>query len=81
MIVKEKEPVVMTKAGKLRGTYIDGVYRFLGVHYAQDTSGENRFMPPKPLIPWEGEKLAQEYVAKCWQHDHPRMEDDDITGL
>jgi len=80
MIVKEKEPVVMTKAGKLRGTYIDGVYRFLGVHYAQDTSGENRFMPPKPLIPWEGERLAQEYVAKCWQHDHPRMEDDDITS-
>ncbi|MDO5136912.1 MAG: carboxylesterase family protein, partial [Oscillospiraceae bacterium] len=80
MIVKEKEPVVMTKAGKLRGTYIDGVYRFLGVHYAQDTSGENRFMPPKPLVPWEGERLAQEYVAKCWQHDHPRMEDDDITS-
>ena len=80
MIVREKEPVVMTKAGKLRGTYIDGVYRFLGVHYAQDTSGENRFMPPQPLIPWEGEKLAQEYVAKCWQHDHPRVEDVEITS-
>ena len=80
MIVKEKEPVVMTKAGKLRGTYIDGVYRFLGVHYAQDTSGENRFMPPRPLIPWEGEKLAQKYAVKSWQHDHPRMEDSDITG-
>ena len=80
MIVKEKEPVVTTKAGKLRGTYIDGVYRFLGVHYAQDTSGENRFMPPRPLIPWEGEKLAQEYVPKSWQHDTPRMEDSDITS-
>ncbi|MBR3354431.1 MAG: carboxylesterase/lipase family protein [Oscillospiraceae bacterium] len=75
MIDKTKEPVVKTKAGKLRGTYIDGVYRFLGVHYAQDTSGENRFMPPKPVKPWEGEKLAQEYVAKCWQHDHPGVED------
>ncbi len=75
MIVKEKEPVVKTKAGKLRGTYIDGVYRFLGVHYAQDTSGENRFMPPRPVEPWEGEKLAQTYVAKCWQHDHPGVED------
>lgn len=80
MIICEKEPVVMTKAGKLRGTYIDGVYRFLGVHYAQDTSGKNRFMPPKPVEPWEGEKLAQKYVAKCWQYDLPRVEDVEITS-
>ena len=74
MIDKSKEPVVTTKAGKLRGTYIDGVYRFLGVHYAQDTSGENRFLPPRPVEPWEGEKLAQKYEDKCWQHDHPSAE-------
>ena len=80
MFVREKEPVVMTKAGKLRGSYIDGVYRFLGVHYAQDTSGDNRFMPPRPVEPWEGEKLAQEYVAKCWQYDLPRVEDVEITS-
>ena len=68
-----------TKAGKLQGVCIDGVYRFLGVHYAETTAGENRFMPPQPLIPWEGVRPALEYVAKCWQTDTPRMEDKEIT--
>ena len=80
MIDHSKDPVVTTKAGKLRGTYIDGIYRFLGVRYAQDTSGENRFMPPRPVEPWEGEKLAQEYAIKCWQYDLPRVEDVEITS-
>ncbi|NLL33679.1 MAG: carboxylesterase/lipase family protein [Clostridiales bacterium] len=68
-----------TKAGKLQGVCIDGVYRFLGVHYAETTAGENRFMPPQPLIPWEGVRPALDYVAKCWQTDTPRMEDKEIT--
>jgi len=68
-----------TKAGKLQGVCIDGIYRFLGVHYAETTAGKNRFMPPQPLIPWEGVRPALSYVAKCWQTDTPRMEDKEIT--
>jgi len=67
-----------TKAGVLQGVQIDGIYRFLGVRYAQSTEGENRFMPPQPLIPWEGVKPALEYAGKCWQTDTPRMEDDEL---
>jgi len=63
-----------TKAGTLQGVCIDGIYRFLGVHYAESTAGENRFQPPQPLIPWEGVKPALEYAGKCWQTDHPSME-------
>ncbi len=72
--------IANTKYGKLEGVCIDGVYRFLGVHYAQDTSGKNRFMPPQPLEPWEGAKPALEHVAKCWQTDTPRMEAKEVTG-
>ena len=74
------DAVVKTKAGKLRGAYIDGVYRFLGVHYASPPTGEYRFLPPQPLEPWEGEKPAVEMAAKCWQTDEPRMEDKEITS-
>ena len=70
----------MTKAGKLQGVCIDGVYRFLGVRYAQSTAGKNRFMPPQPLIPWEGVKPALSYAGKCWQTDTPRMEDEEIRS-
>lgn len=74
------DTVVSTKAGKLRGAYIDGVYRFLGVRYAAAPVGEYRFLPPQPLVPWEGEKLAVEMAPKCWQTDEPRMEDPKITA-
>ncbi|NLN44947.1 MAG: carboxylesterase/lipase family protein [Clostridiaceae bacterium] len=67
-----------TKAGRLQGVQINGVYRFLGVRYAESPEGENRFMPPRPLVPWEGVKPALEYIAKCWQCDTPRMEDPEI---
>ena len=37
-----------------QGTYKDGVESFLGIKYGQDTSGENRFEPPKPFKPTPG---------------------------
>ena len=40
-----------TKAGRLQGVQINGVYRFLGVRYAESPEGENRFMPPVRLSP------------------------------
>jgi hypothetical protein len=33
------------------GTSTDNVDTFLEIPYGQDTSGENRFAPPKPFIP------------------------------
>lgn len=32
------------------GTLSKGVEQYLGIPYAQDTSGTNRFAPPKPLL-------------------------------
>jgi len=74
------DAIANTKAGKLQGVQIDGIYRFLGVRYAQSTEGKNRFMPPQPLVPWEGVRPALTYAGKCWQCDTPRMEDPEIRS-
>jgi len=34
-----------------QGFHKDGVEAFHGIRYARDTSGENRFQPPKPYTP------------------------------
>ncbi|MDR1971919.1 MAG: carboxylesterase family protein [Treponema sp.] len=51
------EPVVQTRAGKLRGFRLDGIYTFQGIRYAQ----AKRFLPPSPVSPWEGVKDALSY--------------------
>src|SRR3546814_11418823 len=45
-------PVVETTEGKLQGQSSKGVYSFLGIHYGADTSGQNRFLPPKQPAAW-----------------------------
>jgi hypothetical protein len=35
----------------------DGIQHFLGIPYAQDTSGANRFKPPRPFVPERGHKI------------------------
>lgn len=78
--MKNYEAILNTKEGKLGGECKDGIYRFLGVHYAESTSGENRFQPPRPLKPWEGVRPATSYGPFCYQTDTPRMEDKEVTS-
>ena len=51
-------PIVETAQGKLRGLESGGVSIFRGISYAADTSGANRFMPPRPVEPWAGVRDA-----------------------
>jgi carboxylesterase type B len=37
-----------------RGTERNGIQHFYGIPYGQDTSGENRFKPPRPYVPSPG---------------------------
>ena len=57
----QTEPVVQTKAGKLRGFLLDGVYTFHGIRYAQ----AGRFEMPREVEPWEGIKDALSYGYVC----------------
>ena len=43
---------VLTRSGRVRGLKKDGVHQFWGVPYGASTAGVNRFMPPRPAIPW-----------------------------
>jgi len=51
------EPIVQTKAGKLRGYMLDSTYTFHGIEYAS----AERFQMPRPVQPWEGVKDALNY--------------------
>lgn len=47
-----------TEYGKVKGYIMRGIYTFLGIPYAADTSGKNRFMPPCKHKPWTGVRPA-----------------------
>lgn len=55
------EPVVQTKAGKLRGFCFDGTYTFHGIKYAD----AERFGMPREVEPWDGVKDALSYGFVC----------------
>lgn len=68
--VCEKDyPVVQTKAGKLRGFQLDGIFIFRGIEYAR----AGRFLPPEPVEPWEGVRDALNYgfVAPLTRQETP----------
>ena len=50
--------VVQTTAGLVQGTSEDGIYRYLGVPYAE---AKERFVPAENVTPWEGVRMADAY--------------------
>ena len=66
------EPVVQTKAGKIRGFKMNSTYTFYGIKYAD----ADRFQMPREVKPWKGIKnaLAYGYVCPMLMQDHPLME-------
>ena len=71
-ICTKTEPIVQTKAGKLRGFILDGTYTFHGIKYAN----AKRFHQPTPVEPWEGVKdaLAYGYTCPLMRQDEPSNE-------
>ena len=55
------DPIARTSYGRIRGLSDDGVFVFKGVRYGADTSGANRFMPPRPVKHWSGVQDATEW--------------------
>lgn len=67
-------PVVRTRAGKLRGMIMDGIYTFRGIQYAT----AERFMPPEPVPAWEGIVDCQDYGYVCPLLKAPRFRGDAV---
>jgi len=52
---------VETTSGTVRGIANTGIRAFRGIPYGADTSGANRFMPPRKPAPWMGVRHAMSY--------------------
>ena len=52
---------VETSYGVVRGMANTGIKVFRGIPYGADTSGRNRFMPPRKPTPWTGARSAMGY--------------------
>ncbi|GAB7328670.1 hypothetical protein MBLNU13_g00597t2 [Cladosporium sp. NU13] len=52
-----------------RGTHKDGVEAFLGIKYAHDTSGANRFKAPKPFTPSPGSFISADRPGPACPQD------------
>ncbi|XP_043108775.1 neuroligin-1 isoform X2 [Puntigrus tetrazona] len=70
----ETDPIVTTTYGKLRGfkkelnnEILGPVIQFLGVPYAAPPTGERRFQPPEPPIPWSDIRNATQFGPVCPQ--------------
>ncbi len=73
------QPVIAkVAAGTLRGYRDQGAVAFLGVPYAANTSGANRFRAPQPLEPWHGERDATGYGPMAPQIASTLGQDDPI---
>lgn len=57
-----------TVYGKVKGYLLRGIYYFLGIPYGADTSGPNRFMPPRKPEPWK-----DIFPAVWWGNSAPQI--------
>lgn len=55
---EQADGVVKTTAGLVQGTKENGIYRYLGVPYAE---AKERFVPAEEVTPWEGIHMADTY--------------------
>ncbi|MDH6309056.1 para-nitrobenzyl esterase [Dysgonomonas sp. PFB1-18] len=70
--IGENIAIADTEYGKVKGYISRGVYTFLGIPYASETSGKNRFMPPQKHEKWDGIRPAVFYGNSAPQDVYSR---------
>ena len=67
LLVGDNIALATTQYGKVRGYVLRGIHYFLGMPYGADTSGANRFMPPRKPKPW-----SDVFPALWWGNTAPQ---------
>jgi len=65
---RERNTIVKTNLGMVRGALDSDVYSFKGIHYGASAEGAMRFMPPQPPRPSTGTFDALQYGAMAPQN-------------
>lgn len=74
----QREVVLQTPSGKLRGEQRAGLQTFRGIPFAEPPVGNLRFRRPVPVRPWAGTRDATRFAAAALQpgdRDVPQQED------
>jgi para-nitrobenzyl esterase len=75
--------IVETTHGRVQGTLVEGLPTFLSLPYGAPTGGANRFLPPRPVMPWAGLRDASRVLGKAPQaglRNPTRPELEDLSG-
>ena len=67
ILAGDRNAVVETIAGKVRGFTLNGIYTFKGIPYAGSTEGPGRFLAPSKPKPWAGIRSSMYYGPSCPQ--------------
>ena len=70
-----QEAVVETTHGRILGGTEEGVHVFKGIPYGANTTGPNRWMPPRDPEPWTDVRDAREYGPTAAQGSGTGSED------
>jgi para-nitrobenzyl esterase len=74
------DPVAKVETGDLVGIAEHGMHVFRGIPYAAPPTGELRWRPPQPPLPWTGVRDASRFGPSCSQPLVPGLNDSLAPG-
>jgi para-nitrobenzyl esterase len=81
IVASDKNAIVDTTAGKVRGFTRNGINTFKGIPYAADTGGAGRFAPPAKPVAWTGVRSAMMFGPTCPQAERTGWKNDEGAFL